>query len=273
LNSPKIPVSVVIFTKNEERNIEACIKSASAFEEIVVLDSNSTDKTLDIVMSLGVRVVNFSWNGKYPKKRQWSLEFLELNHDWVFFLDADERITEILEGELRNIFEKYELNFAAAEVKVDYFFGGKRLKFGIKPRKIALMKRMCAKYVQLADEEITGMGELEGHFQPAISGRVIALRNSIEHNDNDPLLDWFARHIRYAEWESKIMSNVEMRQKILNNKSFISRTFHLTPGKPFLFFLICYFFCLGFMDGRAGLRYALAKAWYYWIVDLNRSRG
>jgi glycosyltransferase involved in cell wall biosynthesis len=251
------------------RNIEECIKSAEAFEEVVVVDSNSSDRTLDLVNSLGVRIVNFTWNGRYPKKRQWCLDCLELKHDWVFFLDADERVTFELEKEIERLFEKKEQDFAAAEIKISYFFGGKRLKYGIKPKKIVLMHRKRANYIQLADEDIPGMGELEGHFQPQIVGKVISLKSSIDHDDKDPILDWFARHVRYAEWESRVMRDDYMKKNVMMSKNLLPRLFHKMFGKPIIFFVVSYFFRLGFLDGITGFRYAAAKSWYYWIVSLG----
>ena len=67
----KIPVSVVVMTKNEERNIAKCLKALVEFDEVFVVDSDSTDATCAMATALGARVSNFQWNGKYPKKKQW----------------------------------------------------------------------------------------------------------------------------------------------------------------------------------------------------------
>jgi glycosyltransferase involved in cell wall biosynthesis len=79
-------------TKNEELNIAKCLRSLNDFAEVFVVDSDSTDNTRTIAESMGARVVHFSWNGKYPKKKQWCLDNLSFSHDWVLFVDADEEI-------------------------------------------------------------------------------------------------------------------------------------------------------------------------------------
>ena len=99
----KIPITVIIASKNEERNIKNCIISAKNFSEIIVVDSNSEDSTAEIASSLGVNVINFSWNGKYPKKRQWILENVKTQNEWIFFLDGDERVPSNLEDELSDL--------------------------------------------------------------------------------------------------------------------------------------------------------------------------
>ena len=88
--SGKIPVSVVTLSLNEEVNIEACIGSLQRFDEVWVVDSNSIDRTREIAQSMGAKVVTFTWNRKYPKKKQWAYENLPFANRWVMFVDADE---------------------------------------------------------------------------------------------------------------------------------------------------------------------------------------
>jgi glycosyltransferase involved in cell wall biosynthesis len=262
-----LPISVVIFTKNEELNIEECIKSCKDFSEITVLDSESHDKTIEIAMQLKVNVVDFVWNKKYPKKRQWALDNLDLKNEWILFLDADERITRHFVEELESKFILLNEKYSAAEIKLDYVFLGKCLKFGAKPRKLTLLKRNHAKYAELNDLNFEGMGELEGHYQPEINGLVYKFRSSILHNDNDPLVDWYRRHISYAMWEAKVLESTNSKSLLLASKPLIARVFYRLPFKPFLFFSYSFFLRLGFLDGRAGFQYAAAKAWYYSLIN------
>ncbi len=71
-----IPVTVLVQTKNEAVGIRKCIESLKAFDEVIVVDSNSTDGTQDIVRALGVRLETFTWDGKYPKKKEWQLRMI-----------------------------------------------------------------------------------------------------------------------------------------------------------------------------------------------------
>ena len=90
--SDRIPVSVIVMTKNEEANIRACLAPMARFAEIFVVDSNSVDGTAAIATEMGARVVRFTWNGRYPKKKQWCLENLPFGYDWVLYVDADEQL-------------------------------------------------------------------------------------------------------------------------------------------------------------------------------------
>ena len=95
------PVSILIPARNERTNLEACLESCRFAAEVVVVDSSSTDGTPDIAARLGARVVNFSWTGRFPKKKNWALANIPWKHEWVFILDADERITPALADEIR----------------------------------------------------------------------------------------------------------------------------------------------------------------------------
>lgn len=267
-----IPISVVISTRNEEQNIVECIKSLQMFSQVVVVDSFSTDKTVELANILGAGTINFKWNGKYPKKKQWILENVPLENEWVLFIDADERVPESLSFELASMnFE--QLNHSGYIVELDYVFFGKVLKYGQRPSKLALMKIKDSYFPPVDDLEASGMGELEGHYQPHIIGTVGRLRNRILHQDNDPFESWVLRHLNYAKWESFVAKNNSARGVVLKNKTREGKMFHKLPLKPIIFFLNSFFLKLGFLDGRAGLNYALAKSWYYWLISALIEEG
>ncbi|WZB63940.1 glycosyltransferase [Achromobacter xylosoxidans] len=120
----KIPVSVVVMTKNEERNIAKCLKALAEFDEVFVIDSRSTDATCALAASLGAKVVDFQWNGKYPKKKQWCLEQLPFSHPVVLYVDADEEMTPALAREIRASLPRFEAGAGGAFVPFDYVFCG-----------------------------------------------------------------------------------------------------------------------------------------------------
>ena len=102
-----INVTVVITTLNEQAHLARCLKAlinpSQKFDEIIILDSNSTDRTVDIAHEHQVRVESFQWNGQYPKKRQWFLDHIETKHDYIFFVDADEEVTPELIQEIEKL--------------------------------------------------------------------------------------------------------------------------------------------------------------------------
>lgn len=268
-----IPISVVIFTKNEERNIAQCINSVSNFSQIVVVDSNSSDSTEKIAKSLNVDFYSFNWNGKYPKKRQWSLENISYKNDWIFFLDADERMTAKLSEELMTFMRKSQYSYSGGSIAIDYYFAGKRLKFGQKIRKIVLLHINNSKYPDVEDLGASGMGELEGHYQPLVNGKIRKFKSKIRHNDHDPIATWMTRHVNYAKWEAHLLLHPEVKSSVDRSKGRAASIFHKLPFRPLAFFFYSYFFKLGFLDGKVGFDYAFAKTWYYWLSTLIAEEG
>ena len=264
----ELSVSAVILTRNESANISECIKTLQNFSQIIIIDSQSHDRTKEIAINLGVEAIDFDWNGLYPKKRQWSLENIEYKNDWILFVDADERVTEGFVLELRAFLTKFSKYYAAATIPIDYYFAGKRLKFGQRPRKTALLRVGKVHYPEMNDLGAEGMGELEGHYQPIVSGKVKKFKNAIKHNDNDPISTWMVRHINYAKWEAHLLMNHDTKLEVDASKSGASSWFHRLPFRPFAFFIYSYILKFGFLDGRAGFDYAFAKSWYYWLSNV-----
>lgn len=268
MSDSKIPVTAVVFTKNEELNIEDCLNSLTNFAEILVIDSNSNDKTVSISLAKKVKVIEFVWNGKYPKKRQWTIDNCEFTTPWLMFIDADERCTPKLISEIRKFVNQTENTFAAGKVKLDYYFSGKRLRFGHKNWKTVILDPSRASFEPIDDLDASGMGELEGHYQPIIGGKVFKFKNGLIHNDNDGIDSWAERHIRYARWEAFLLNNPSVRFNVYKTKSRGKRGLKFTRFQGLGYFLYAYFLKLGFMDGKAGFNYAFGKAWYYWLSNV-----
>jgi glycosyltransferase involved in cell wall biosynthesis len=124
----KIPVSVLIPAKNEELNLATCLTSLKNADEIFVVDSYSTDKTVEIAESYGVKVVQFNFSDGWPKKKNWSLENLPFRNEWVLIVDCDERITPELWQEITTAIHNNECDGYYINRKV--FFLGKWIRYG-----------------------------------------------------------------------------------------------------------------------------------------------
>jgi glycosyltransferase involved in cell wall biosynthesis len=265
-----LPITVIILTKNEELAIEACLKSVQDFQQIIVVDSGSTDGTNDLARSLGAQTVEFTWNGKYPKKKQWSLELSEIVNDWVLFLDADENVSSELFSEILELLQDDRLeDFAAFEIPILYSFMGKFLKHGHKVKKIALVNRRHCSFPVVNDLHVTNMWEVEGHYQPTYRGRLGKLVSTLNHIDPDPLYDYFSRHNRYSDWEAELAKDSNLSNSVLNFRTRQGRIFNQLPFKPALFFLYSFVVRLGLLDGRAGFHYAVALSFYYWQISVK----
>jgi glycosyltransferase involved in cell wall biosynthesis len=266
----KIPVSVIIMTKNEAAVIDRCIRSVTAFDEVFVVDSCSTDGTAEIAAHAGATVVSFVWNGEYPKKKQWCLDHLALTHDYVLFVDADEVVTKELAKEIPLRLDS--ANPASAyDAHLAYFFMGKHLKYGHRVTKRVLINRRQCKFPIWDDLGVENMWEVEGHYQPTVTGRLDILRTTLRHEDTDHLFDYFERHNRYSDWEAQMAERPTAERQMANQaRSAAGRVGARVPAKSIVFFLYSYIVRLGFLDGAAGFHYAVAHSFYFWQIALKR---
>lgn len=266
----KLPITVIILTKNEELALSGCLDSVEFFDQILVIDSNSTDETIKIAESYECEVVNFNWNGQYPKKKQWSLELQQIRNDWVLYLDADERVSQELFSEIASLFANDTTkHFSAMEIPLSYFFMGKELFHGHKVKKVALLNRNFCSFPTFNDLHVRNMWEVEGHYQPSYFGKLFRLKSKIFHEDPDGLYDYFARHNRYSDWEAELRSNRNMAERVRMNRTLQGRIFDQFPCKPFFFFVYSFIIRAGWRDGRAGFNYALALSYYYWQISVK----
>jgi len=270
-------ISVVVLTKNEEQGIAATLNELASFEDLIVVDSNSEDKTVAIARSLGARVVNFDWDGGYPKKKQWSLENAGARNPWVLLLDADEYPSVELIRELRQLEQTIEsTEYGAFDIHLLYRFAGKLLRHGHVVTKRSLIRTDRARFPEVDDLDAPGIREVEGHYQPESDAPIGHMRHRIVHDDRDPVSSWFARHNRYSDWEAHLRMNRALRDDIASKRTWKGKVFERVPFKPLAFFAYSYLIRGGFLDGRAGFDYAFALTTYYWQIgvkfrDLARS--
>ena len=260
----ELPISVIIITQNEELSLPDCLRSLERFSEVYVVDSHSTDRTMEIAAEAGAKPIAFEWNGVYPKKKQWALDTLPLLHDWVLFLDADERVSSALADE----FAAFAASGrgVAMDVQLRYSFLGRELKHGHLVIKRMLINRKKCFFPPVDDLPVSNMWEVEGHYQPICDGAVETSVERLDHHDDDPLFGYFSRHNRYSDWEAYLRLHPAVRRGVAQQRSRQGKLFDRIPGKPLFFFLYAYVVRQGFRDGRAGLHYALALSFYYWQI-------
>jgi glycosyltransferase involved in cell wall biosynthesis len=268
-----IPISVVVPVKNEEKNLARCLEQLGRFAEVIVVDSMSVDATLEIVHRFGARVVQFQWDGRYPKKRNWLL----INHPpaqpWVLFLDADEVVDErfcdaAAAAVMDARYNGYWLNYT------NYFLE-RKLDHGVPQRKLALFRVGSGLYERI-DEVGWSKLDMEIHEHPVIEGPVGEIEAKIEHHDFQGLSKFIDRHRNYAIWEARryLLLERELRvQKGEKNRKLTSRQ-RFKYGNlerwwyPWVYFGYTYVMRRGFLDGAAGFYYACYKAWYFTTVRL-----
>jgi glycosyltransferase involved in cell wall biosynthesis len=247
------------------------LESVREFAEVFVVDSGSTDATCRIAADLGATVVPFSWDGGYPKKKEWSLQQLPFSHDWVLYLDADERVSPELASEIRTVVGAHADGPAAFDVELDYYFLGRRLRHGHRVTKRVLLRRSATTWPRPDDLDVASMWEVEGHYQPTVDGTVGRLTHRLEHQDPDPLFDYFSRHNRYSDWEAHLLVREGAASDVQSVRSARGRRYARVPFKPLVFFLYSFIARRGFIDGRAGFHYAVAHAFYFWQIGVKRT--
>jgi glycosyltransferase involved in cell wall biosynthesis len=260
-----IPVSVIIVTKNEAHNLPRCLKALQGFDDIIIVDSNSTDGTVDIARSHGVTVHDFVWNGRYPKKRQWCLDTLPIKNDFVFFVDADEVVPPELVQEIAAL----DFTKAGYFVKGANVVGGRVCKYGLKNNKLALLNRHKMQFPVVNDLDIPGMGEIEGHYQPILKAgyekeEIGQLRTPLHHYCFEDKTRWQGRHEGYAVWEREMTRRNAYPRDPSVLREGLKRIFRRLPFRAQIIFLYGYILKGGFLDGVAGYISILCKAQYYY---------
>jgi glycosyltransferase involved in cell wall biosynthesis len=261
-----LPVTVVIPVKNEERNLPACLAQLDTFKEVVVVDSDSSDSTVSIAQTAGARILQFHWNGKFPKKRNWVLQTFPFQTPWVLFLDADEIVTPEFKAELRSVIGN--IDHVGFWLKYRNHFLGRVLKYGVEQRKLALFRIGAGHYERIDDERWSDL-DMEVHEHPVLDGSVGEVLEPLEHKDFRDLHHYIARHNEYSSWEarrylalrgdSEAWSMLTRRQKL--KYRFLSYWW-FAPA----YFLATYMAKRGFLDGRAGYVHAAMKMGYFFQI-------
>lgn len=270
--SDKIPVSVITISLNEEANIALCLESLKRFDEVWLVDSNSTDRTCEIAAAMGAKVVPFTWNRRYPKKKQWAFENLPFANKWVFLVDADEQVPDALADEIAATLARDGDRHAGYFVGFHYDFAGRLLKHGQRIYKLAIMQHAKTRWQPYDDLEVTVLGDNEMHYQPPVDGTTGVLETPMIHEDQETLYHFFDRHNKYSNWETVVRHNGsyfrnEDAQPFL--RRYLKPMFARMPFKPMIAFLYSYVLRAGFLDGRAGFDFALHRAFYLWQIDLK----
>ena len=265
----KIAVSVVIPVCNEEANLAECIERLGAFDEVIVVDSGSTDATCQIAADFGARIIQFHWNGRYPKKRNWVLLHQQLRNNWVLFLDADELVTKEFCEQARQAVKDDQ--FDGFWLRYTNHFLGRPLKHGDPQRKLALFRGARGLY-EMIDEDAWSALDMEVHEHPVINGTVGEITAPIDHRDDRGIAKFIDRHKDYALWEAQ--RTLQLRNSgpdIWNQLTERQRSKYRSIHKwwfAWAYFLWTFFAKRGFMDGLAGFSYAFYKSWYFWTIRL-----
>ena len=262
--------SALILTKNEERDLPACIKSLGSCSDIVVYDSFSDDNTCSLAASLGARVVRREFDN-WSSHQNWGLRNIEFNNEWVFYIDADELLTSKAVSELNCITENPEPGVVAYRILRRDFMHGRHLRYvQTSPWYIRFFRPEFIHYERLVNPVTV------------VDGPVSNLQHPLDHYPfSKGLSHWFDRHNSYSTFEAEqIMQNRASKESFslkasLFETDFNRRRYHQKelfyrlPARPLIKFFLLYFLKRGFLDGRPGFIYALLQSIYEAMIVLK----
>ena len=267
----KVPVSILIPIKNEAANLPRCLESVSWADEIQVVDSQSTDGSQRISEEFGAQVVQFHFNGTWPKKKNWALENLPFRNEWVFILDADEVLPPEAEQEFRGIVTG-ETELSGYWINRRFMFMGQWLKHSYYPNwNLRLFKHRLGRFEKLTDAN-TASGDNEVHEHVVVKGPTGRLRAELDHYAF-PSVDVFVeKHNRYSNWEARVAldrflrgSENTLQSETVGWRRRLKLFSQRLPFRPLLRFLYVYFWQRGFLDGREGYYFARLHGFYEFL--------
>ena len=263
-------ISVVILTLNEADNLPRCLESIRWCDDVLIMDSGSTDDTTAIARAAGARVLTRPFD-TFANQRNHAMEQGALRHPWVLHLDADEVVTPELRDELQALAAGTNAGQPVYRVPSKLIFMGRWLRYsGMYPAyQVRFGRREQLRFVD------HGHGQRES-LPPDQVGTVSAPFN--HYNFSKGINDWFARHLRYARAEAE-QALAERREPLrwgdllgldpTVRRRALKRLANRMPLRPALRFVYAYVVRRGFLDGRAGFRYARMLGIYQYFIDLN----
>mgnify|MGYP001813161831 CR=1 FL=1 len=261
-------ISVLVLTKNEEKDLPGCLESVSWSDDIHVYDSFSTDATLEIAERFGASVLQREFDN-WASHQNWGLQNIRFKHDWVFYIDADERMSPGLIEACRQAI-KSPRDYVAFNVVRRDFWDGRQLKH----------VQASALYVRLFKP---GSISYERLVNPVtvVDGNCGQVEGFLDHYPfSKGIGHWIRRHDSYSSFEAQEVwramqsgERVSLRGLLTGDfhsrRRQLKRLFYRAPFRPAVKFLWLYIAKLGFLDGRAGFRYAVLQSIYEYFITLK----
>lgn len=262
--------SIVILTHDEEANLPRCLDAIQWCDDVVVVDSYSSDRTVAIAKERGARVVQNPFKD-FGQQRTFAMEHVEYKHEWVFHLDADEVFTPELRVEVDQAIQidRYEAYWVPSKL----MFLNQWLKYaGMYPvYQVRLGRKGLLRYERFGHTQRSTIGE----------GRTGRLTEAYLHyNFSKGLADWFGKHNRYstAEAEEQLLAGEVPGLDVagifavsdpVRRRQALKKLSKRLPFRPLLRFLYVYVLCRGFLDGRAGWAYSWMLAYYEFMISVK----
>jgi glycosyltransferase involved in cell wall biosynthesis len=266
-------ISVLVLTKNEEQDLPGCLASVAWSDDVHVLDSMSTDRTVELAREHGAHVTERPFDN-WATHQNWALKNVPFRHPWVFYIDADERMTPELREAMQTAVHTQGEAVAFQVERRDFLMGTWLRHVQVSAFYMRLFRPEKMRYERLVNPVSIPSGPV---------GRV---RGYLDHFPfSKGVSHWITRHNSYSTFEAQqIMEDVKADREggaevslmaAFFEKDFHRRRYHQKalfyrlPGRPFAKFLLLYFVKRGFLDGRAGLTYSVLQSVYEYFIVLK----
>jgi glycosyltransferase involved in cell wall biosynthesis len=262
-------ISVFILTRNEQNGLPLCLQSVQWSDDIHVLDSYSTDATVDIARAAGAHVTERQFDN-WSSHQNWALANIPFRYPWVLYVDADERVTQQLALSVQKAVED----------------PGDKVAFRIQRRD--LWENCWLKHVQTTSYYLRLFRPEKMRYERLVNpvsipdGPVGDLSGYLDHFPfGKGMTHWLGRHNDYSSLESQEIVNVRAARGSFSVKSaFLGKNlterrfhqkglFYQMPARPLLKFILLYFGKRGFLDGRAGFAYSVLQSFYEFMIVLK----
>ncbi len=275
IDNRRARVSVIVPVKNEAENLRRCLPALAWADEVFVVDSQSGDETARVAAEHGATVVQFHFNGSYPKKKNWALDNLPFRNEWVLIVDADEVVVPELAAEIARRTAADEAD--GFNLNMKYFFLGRRIKHCgyAEAWNLRLFKHALGRYEKMPVTPGVATGDNEAHEHVELRGRVLRLRHELDHHAYPTIAVWVEKHNRYAVWEAAMYERF-LREPVPASigpgkrlKRRLKKVYLRLPMRPLVRFLYAYVARRGFLDGRPGLVFCSLLAFYDFLAWAN----
>ena len=274
-----LPITVVLAVRNEAVNLPRCLAALGEMQRVIVIDSHSTDDTAAMAEAAGAEVVQFRYQGAYPKKRQWAIENLDIRTPWLLMLDADEVVPPALLEEIREVVHSPSAKDGYL-IHKGFHFLGRRFRFGgFSHAAVLLFKTGKGRFEHILDNN-PGDLDMEVHERLIVDGSVGTLNTHLIHEDFKGLEAYVRRHNQYSSWEAAVRmryfsegqwGNQTIRPKLFGNaqerRRFLKQFVCRMPLEHWVWFVNHYVLRLGFLEGRPGLIASRMRSQY--IADVR----